>query len=107
MVNPEDLEAPGNPIAFQPYETQERVLAFKRLAAAAKKNGSLCIMQISHAGRQAADHFNKRPVSASDVQLEPRRGMSFAKPTPLTKEGIKEIIEQVHTFNPPLHDLAS
>lgn len=89
-----DLEAPGNPIVFREYETPERLDAFKRQADAAKAHGSLIIMQLSHAGRQVADFIQPNPVSASDVQLEPRMGMSFGKPTPLTTEGIKEVVDQ-------------
>ena len=63
------LEAAGNAIIYEPYETPERLAAFRAVAEAGKKNGALMIMQLSHAGRQVAAEVNPNPVSASDVQL--------------------------------------
>ena len=91
-MTPVDLEAPGNAIIYEPYETPERLAAFRAVAEAGKKHGALMIMQLSHAGRQVAEEVNPNPVSASDVQL-PLPG--FAKPTPLTQEGIRDVVDRV------------
>ena len=99
MVTPNDLEAPGNMIIYEPYETPERLEAFSRVAKAAKAHGSLAVVQLSHAGRQVYEFVNPNPVSASDVQLKPSAGVTFGKPTALTKEGIKIIINQVLLYN--------
>lgn len=82
MITPIDLTEAGNPVIYRPFETEERVSAFRRLADAAKAHGSLVMMQLNHAGRQVAELINKNPVSASDVQLVPRMGLTFAKPKP-------------------------
>ncbi|CAE6403935.1 hypothetical protein ACGC1H_005844 [Rhizoctonia solani] len=94
MVHPEQLEAPGNPILYAPYETPERMEQFRKMTAAGKAHGSLMIMQVSHPGRQVAAFVNPNPVGASDIQLADRMGMSFGKPTPLDKSGIQEIVNQ-------------
>ena len=95
LVTPLDLEAPGNMIMYEPFETPERLEAFARVAKAAKAHGSLAIIQVSHSGRQVNELINPDPVSASDVQLGPAMGMTFGKPTPLTKEGIKDVVNKV------------
>ena len=77
-------------------ETPERLEAFRRLAEAAKSHGSLVYAQLSHGGRQVQESLNPHPVSASDVQLISKiPGFSHGPPTALTKEGIKEVINQV------------
>jgi len=94
MVNQTDLEAPGNPTFPKDGDEPERLDAFKRMASGAKANGSLYIVQLSHAGRQVAEPINPNPVSASDVKLDDRMGFSFAKPAPLTLEGIKNVVDE-------------
>lgn len=94
MVNHVDLEAPGNPSFPRGGDEPERLEAFSRIAKGAKANGSLYIVQLSHAGRQVAEPINPNPVSASDVKLDDRMGFSFAKPTPLSVEGIKDVVDQ-------------
>jgi len=94
MVNPVDIEAPGNPIIHKPFETPERIDAFRRQAEAAKAHGSLVYVQLSHAGRQAGKHLQPNPISASDVQLEDAIGMSFAKPRPMTLQDIDDVVDQ-------------
>ena len=95
MITPLDLEAPGNMIMYEPFETPERLEAFARIAKAAKAHGSLAIVQVSHSGRQVTEFVNPNPVSASDVQLGSAMGMTFGKPAPLTKEGIKDVVDKV------------
>ncbi|CAE6434696.1 unnamed protein product [Rhizoctonia solani] len=94
MVNPKQLEAPGNAILCEPHETPERIEQFRKMAAAGKAHGSLMIMQVSHPGRQISALMNPSPVGASDIQLTDRMGMSFGKPTALDRPGIHEIVNQ-------------
>ena len=90
------LEAPGNPIIplDAPFEG-ERFEAFKELATAAGKHGSLIVGQVNHPGRQVDERMQPHPVSASDVKLEGDfYGMTFAKPRAATKDDIKRFIDE-------------
>lgn len=89
MIEYDHFEAPGNAIIpiDAPFEG-ERFEAFKELAAAGKKDGSLLVVQVSHPGRQVYESIQKKPISASDVQLDPRMGQTFAKPRPMDAKDI-------------------
>ncbi|OAQ58918.1 NADH oxidase [Purpureocillium lilacinum] len=94
MIAYDQLEAAGNPIVPRdaPF-SGERFDAFKDLATAAKKNGSLIVAQVSHPGRQVSQDIQQTPISASDVQLEGEvMGMRFAKPRPMEKKDFEEVI---------------
>ncbi|KAJ1307103.1 hypothetical protein OPQ81_001221 [Rhizoctonia solani] len=94
MVHPEHLEAAGNAILYAPHETPERIEQFRKIAAAGKANGSLMVIQLSHAGRQVPVYVNPHPVGASETQLKHSMGKDFGKPRALTVEEIKEIVNQ-------------
>ncbi|CAE7161916.1 unnamed protein product [Rhizoctonia solani] len=94
MLHPSELAAPGTPVLYAPHETPERIEQFRKMAAAGKAHGSLMVMQVSHPGRQVPALVNPNPVGASDIQLADRMGMSFGKPIPLDKSGIREIVNQ-------------
>ncbi|KAF5650100.1 NADH oxidase [Fusarium tjaetaba] len=83
--------SPGIPVDA-PFEG-ERFEKFKQLATAAKKDGSLFLAQVNHPGRQVPYKFNPVAISASDVQLDPKMGMTFGKPHAATKDEIAQIIE--------------
>lgn len=70
FINLIDLEAPANTIIYKPFKSPERIEAFTRVAEAAKKGGSLIVMQINHAGRQVPEFLNPNLVSAGDVRLD-------------------------------------
>lgn len=95
MIELDQLEAAGNPIIPRGATFEgERFEAFKKLAIAAKAQGSLCVGQLSHPGRQTPKHLQANPVSASDVQLEGDiMGMEFAKPHAASPEEIERIVE--------------
>lgn len=95
MFEHDHLEAAGNPIVPRDAEPKgERFEAFKAMAEAGKKEGSLMVAQVSHPGRQVQDKIQPNPISASDVQLEGDvMGMRFAKPRAATDEDIKNLIE--------------
>ncbi|KAM4067888.1 NADH:flavin oxidoreductase / NADH oxidase family protein [Hirsutella rhossiliensis] len=95
MIEYDQLEAAGNAIVPRdaPF-SGERFDAFKDLATAAKKHGSLMVAQVSHPGRQVTDRIQKNPISASDVRLEKEMmGMQFAKPRPMEKKDFENVIE--------------
>ena len=95
VVSPSGLQAPGNGIICKGIESPERINAFAQMAKAAKRHGSLVVMQLNHAGRQVPEYINPHPASASNVGLGSKHGRPFGVPTPLTKEGIDDIVEQV------------
>ncbi|KAL5610593.1 hypothetical protein FOBRF1_006710 [Fusarium oxysporum] len=89
-----NLEAPGNLIipAEEAFEGR-RFEGYKELATEAKKNGSLLIAQVSHAGRQVEEWIQPNPISASDVQLvSSTPGKTYAVPKSATKEDIATVI---------------
>lgn len=95
MIEYDHLEAAGNPIipVDEPAKGP-RFEAFKALATAAKKEGSLILAQMSHPGRQVMDKIQPNPISASDVQLEGNvLGMTFAKPRAMEKKDIERVVE--------------
>ncbi|CCG83007.1 NADH oxidase [Taphrina deformans PYCC 5710] len=94
LVNPVDLEAPGNPVISKDSMSEEKRQAFRDMATQAKAHGSLFIAQLSHAGRQVAEFIQPHPFSASDVKLEDRMGMSFGKPEAMTEEKIKQTVDE-------------
>lgn len=95
MIEYDHLEAAGNPIIPHdaPFEGK-RFDAFRAVAAAAKKEGSLFLAQLSHPGRQVTESIQPRPISASDVQLEGSpMGMTFAKPRAMEKKDIERVVD--------------
>ncbi|KAF4973267.1 hypothetical protein FZEAL_9366 [Fusarium zealandicum] len=90
----ESQGAPGNTgIPLGAGFDDERFRKFKQLATAAKADGSLIIGQVNHPGRQVPSKINPVPISASDVQLDPRLGMTFGKPHAASKEEIAKVVE--------------
>ncbi|KAF9893418.1 hypothetical protein FE257_010730 [Aspergillus nanangensis] len=93
MVQYDALEAYGNPILADNHD--DRVSSFRTMTTLAKAHGSLIIAQISHPGRQGAQHLNPHPVSASDVHLQLEwAGNTFAKPRPLTVDEIATLVQR-------------
>ncbi|KAI9147214.1 NADH-dependent flavin oxidoreductase nadA [Paramyrothecium foliicola] len=95
MIEYDQLEAAGNPIIPREAPLEgERFEAFKEMAAAGKKHGSLMVAQLSHPGRQVGEHIQSHPISASDIQLEGNiMGMTFAKPRAMEKADFEAVIE--------------
>lgn len=95
LIEYDHLEAAGNPIIppGAPF-SGERFEAFRAAAAAAKKEGSLFLAQLSHPGRQAPASIQPHPISASDVQLQAEGfGMRFEKPRAMEKKDIERVVE--------------
>ncbi|PQE19278.1 hypothetical protein CJF31_00009361 [Rutstroemia sp. NJR-2017a BVV2] len=94
MIEYDHLEAMGNPIIPRDAEfSGPRFEAFRDMAAAGKAQGSLMVGQVSHPGRQCEEKIQPNPISASDIQLEAKIGMKFAKPRAATQEDINQVIE--------------
>lgn len=73
LLEYDQLEGPGNMIVTRKEEAREgdaRFEAYKEMAKAAKKGGSLFVAQLSHPGRQVQETIQKHPIGASDIQLE-------------------------------------
>lgn len=67
---------------------------YKEVARAAKSHGSLVLGQLSHPGRQVSITIQPYPESSSGIEHPPTSGVLFARPTPLTKDGIKDIVRR-------------
>ncbi|KAH7908810.1 hypothetical protein BJ138DRAFT_1115504 [Hygrophoropsis aurantiaca] len=87
------LEASGNTIIDKDLP-HNYVAEFAKLARASKSHGSLIVGQLSHPGRQVSVNIQPYPESASDIDQPPAGGVFFARPTPLSREGILDIIDR-------------
>ena len=86
------LERPGN-IAIQDKQSNAALSALADMAAAAKENGALIVMQLSHAGRQTQKSVNPTPKAPSDIGLKMGNGR-FGTPTPLTLDEITQVTDR-------------
>ncbi|KAF1756968.1 hypothetical protein GCK72_013423 [Caenorhabditis remanei] len=94
LVDPTNLEAVGNAIIFKEGDSSERRVLYTQWAQKMKQDGSLAIVQLSHAGRQTPSYVNPSPWSASDVQLKTPDNQ-YGKPIGLTLEQVKtEVIDR-------------
>ncbi|CAE6511274.1 unnamed protein product [Rhizoctonia solani] len=93
-VDSKHLEIPGNGVIARSNSTPAHIEQFCRLAGAGKAHGSLVVMQLSHAGRRTPGYINSQPVSAGDVRSNEQTIIPYGQPTPLTKEGIAQVVEQ-------------
>ncbi|KIL88303.1 nadh oxidase [Fusarium avenaceum] len=84
----------GNVVIGQEHGTDDlRFGKFKEVATAATSHGSLLLGQLTHVGRQVDVRVTKETIAASAQQLEPRYGMTFAKPREATQDDISEVIK--------------
>ncbi|KAI5458975.1 hypothetical protein BGZ63DRAFT_406294 [Mariannaea sp. PMI_226] len=90
----DSLASPGDMVITPecPFEG-ERFEQFKQLATVTKAHGSLLVAQVSHPGRQVQARVNSTALSASDVQLEPKLGMTFGKPHAASKAELSRVVE--------------
>lgn len=96
QVDPKHLEGPGNVVISKENESELRRTQMARWAQAAKADGGLALVQLSHSGRQTPTIVNPTPYSASDIQLNAKvYGREFGKPVPLTEPQIRtEVIDR-------------
>jgi 2,4-dienoyl-CoA reductase-like NADH-dependent reductase (Old Yellow Enzyme family) len=95
LIEYNHIEAAGNCVISRKSSfSGERFEAYKAMAAAGKKHGSLFVGQLNHPGRQVSSNFQKHPISASDVRLEDKiMGATFEKPRAATKDDIDNIVD--------------
>lgn len=65
--------------------------AFAPAAKAAKSRGAIFLPQLQFPGRQVPEFLNPNPKSSSDQHLEPCLNKTYGKPSPLTREEIKDL----------------
>jgi 2,4-dienoyl-CoA reductase-like NADH-dependent reductase (Old Yellow Enzyme family) len=70
------------------------VEAFAPAVQAAKSRGALFLPQLQFPGRQVPEFLNPNPKSSADQQLEPCLNKSYGKPSPLTTEEIKDLVQR-------------
>lgn len=70
------------------------VEAFAPAVKAAKSRGALFLPQLQFPGRQVPEFLNLAPKSSSEQQLEPCLGKTYGKPTPLTKDEIRDLVRR-------------
>ncbi|KAJ0379366.1 hypothetical protein COL922a_014041, partial [Colletotrichum nupharicola] len=90
-VHREYLQAAKN-VILDANQSWDPIEALSPAIQAAKSRGGLCLPQLTFPGRQVPEHLNVSPLSASDVQLSPCLNMTYGKPTPLSKDGIQDLI---------------
>lgn len=79
--------------------------AFEPVIKAARgPSNCIVIGQVTHAGRQTANHITDQPISASDIQSPPLGGMEFAKPRPATIDEIHDIVKRFGFAAKTLYD---
>ncbi|KII86578.1 hypothetical protein PLICRDRAFT_177337 [Plicaturopsis crispa FD-325 SS-3] len=100
MVDKDHLESAGCTIVDRRLPSSY-VDEFKAIARVSKAHGSLLVAQLSHPGRQTSDKVQPHPVGPSDIQSPVG---NYAKPTPLTKEGIKNVVDGFAYTAGVLHD---
>lgn len=66
--------------------------AFRPAVQAAKSRGAVFLPQLQFPGRQVPKFLNPYPKSSADQQLGPCLNKTYGKPTPLSKEEIKDLI---------------
>lgn len=93
QIKKDHLEATGNAIIDKDLPS-DYLEYYRTLARAAKTCGSLVLGQLSHPGRQASLTIQSYPESASDIEHPSMAGVLFARPTPLTKEGIRDVVQR-------------
>ncbi|KAF5230678.1 hypothetical protein FANTH_13747 [Fusarium anthophilum] len=87
----------GNVVISKEHQPIPGDLRFERLrqvAATATAHGCLILGQIVHVGRQVDARVSGETISASPTQLDPKLGMSFAKPREATKADLSDVIQR-------------
>ncbi|KAG2155272.1 uncharacterized protein EDB93DRAFT_1239183 [Suillus bovinus] len=93
QIKKDHLEATGNTIIDRDLPSVY-LQEWTEVARAAKSQGSLVIGQLSHPGRQVSINIQPYPEAPSDVDQPSIGGVVFGRPTPLTKDGIKGIVDR-------------
>jgi 2,4-dienoyl-CoA reductase-like NADH-dependent reductase (Old Yellow Enzyme family) len=89
QIKKDHLEATGNTIIDRDLRS-DYLADYSKLASAAKSCGSLVLGQLSHPGRQVSITIQPYPESSSDIEHPSTSGELFARPTPLTRDDIRD-----------------
>ncbi|KAF9236780.1 hypothetical protein BU15DRAFT_49612 [Melanogaster broomeanus] len=93
QIKKDHLEATGNAIIDRDLRS-DYLEDYRKLASAAKSCGSLVLGQLSHPGRQVSITIQPYPESSSDIEHPSVLGELFARPTPLTREDIRDTVRR-------------
>ncbi|KAG0701448.1 hypothetical protein DFH29DRAFT_982694 [Suillus ampliporus] len=93
QIKKDHLEATGNTIIDRDLPS-DYLQEWTEVARAAKSEGSLVVGQLNHPGRQVSINIQPYPEAPSDVEQPSTGGVLFGRPTPLTREGIKDIVHR-------------
>ncbi|OQE25897.1 hypothetical protein PENFLA_c008G00959 [Penicillium flavigenum] len=92
-IHRDNLENYNNAV-LDPNNPWDPVAAFTPAAKAAKSRGAIFLPQLQFPGCQVPEFLNKNPKSSSDQHLEPCLNKTYGKPSPLTKDEIKDLISR-------------
>lgn len=85
-------ERPGN-VCIAEEQTAAALAALKSYAKAAQLDGTLCIAQLSHGGRQTNVMVNLESVAPSAIKVN-MKGMPMSEPRALTSAEIDDVIRR-------------
>jgi len=80
------------------------VEAFAPAVKAAKSRGAIFLPQLQFPGRQVPEFLNPNPKSSSDQHLGPCLNKTYGRPSPLTKDEIKDLIRRYVWASEVLHN---
>lgn len=103
QIKKDHLEATGNTIIDKNLPSVF-LREWTEVARAAKSQGSLVIGQLNHPGRQVSINIQPYPEAPSDIEQPSTGGLLFGRPTPLTKDGIKDIVDRFAYAASVLHE---
>lgn len=92
IIDKDHLERPGN-VVIDREPDADMAARLASWAKAGTRGGNHLWAQISHGGRQTQKLVNPAPKSSSDVTLA-LPGGQFAKPSPLTKDEIADLVRR-------------
>ncbi len=92
IIDKDHLERPGN-VVIDRKPDADMAARLASWAKAGTRGGNHLWAQISHGGRQTQKLVNPTPKSSSDVTLA-LPGGQFAKPSPLTKDEITDLVQR-------------
>lgn len=86
------MERPGNvAIEIDCPDPEKRMKALKAFASAAQQDGTLCLAQLSHAGRQSSILVTLETIAPSAVKAE-SSSLPLPEPRAMTGEEIEDVI---------------
>ncbi|KAG2044065.1 hypothetical protein BDR03DRAFT_851053 [Suillus americanus] len=94
QIKKDHLEATGRNTIIDRDLPSVYLQEWTEVARAAKSQGSLVIGQLNHPGRQVSINIQPYPEAPSDVEQPSTGCVLFGRPTPLTNDGIKDIVDR-------------